>query len=180
MPGFGLIELMTVIAIVAILTVIALPSYTRTMTRNRVVTDTNELLAAINLARNEAVARGRPVTVCASTNQTTCDGGTTVNWSNGYMVFTDFDPVGVVDVGLGDTVLRVVGPASTHTTVKVTSTASGYLSFARTGVAKYVGVSPTADMQFTVYPTPCQTDAVRQVTVSSLGRSASKSVTTCP
>jgi len=68
--GFGLIELVIVIAIVAILTVIALPSYSRIMTRNRVVTDTNDLLAAINLARNEAVARGRPVTICASANHT--------------------------------------------------------------------------------------------------------------
>src|SRR5262245_11096230 len=95
-PGFGLIELVIVIAIVAILTVIALPSYSRIMTRNRVVTDTNNFVAAINLARNEAVARGRPVTVCASANGTSCDGTGATDWSAGYIVFTDFDPVGAV------------------------------------------------------------------------------------
>ena len=180
MSGFGLIELVIVIAIVAILTVIALPSYSRIMTRNRVITDTNDLLAAINLARNEAVARGRPVTVCASANHTTCDGTGNINWSGGYMVFTDFDPVGVVDVGAGDTILRVIGPAAAHDTVQVTGNPSGYLSFTRTGTAKYVGAAADESLQFTIFPTPCQADAVRQVTVTNLGRSASKTVAVCP
>ncbi|MET0232681.1 MAG: GspH/FimT family pseudopilin [Rhodanobacteraceae bacterium] len=179
-PGFGLIELMTVIAIIAILTVIALPSYQRAIQRNRVITDTNDLLAAVNLARNEAVARGRPVTICASANGSTCDGTGNIDWSRGYMVFTDFDPVGVVNAGAGDTVLRVVGPAASHDTVKATGSASGYLSFTRTGTAKFVGVAPNVAMEFTVYPTPCQTDAIRKVTVTSLGRSASQTLATCP
>ena len=180
MSGFGLIELVIVIAIVAILTVIALPSYSRIMTRNRVITDTNDLLAAINLARNEAVARGRPVTVCASANSTSCDGTGNANWSGGYIVFTDFDPVGVVDAGAGDTVLRVADAAAVHDTVKATGTASGYVSFTRTGTAKYIGVAPNVSMEFTIYSTPCQTDAIRKVTVTSLGRSASQSLAVCP
>ncbi len=180
--GFGLIELVIVIAIIAILTVIALPSYQRAIQRNRVITDTNNLLAAINLARNEAVARGRPVTICASANGLACDGTGNVNWSGGYIVFTDFDPVGVVDAGLGDTVLRVVEAAAAHDTVRATGAgaASGYVSFTRTGTAKFVGVTPSVFMEFTVYPTPCQSDAIRQVSITSLGRSASKPLTACP
>ena len=178
-PGFGLIELITVIAIVAILTVIALPSYQRVLQRNRVITDANDFLAAINLARNEAVARGRPVSVCASADGATCDGTGVIDWSGGYIVFTDFDPVGVVNAGSGDTVLRVIDGAAAHDTVKATGPASGYVSFTRTGTAKYVGIAPNIDMQFTIYSTPCQADAVRRVTVTSLGRSASQTAA-CP
>lgn len=176
--GFGLIELMTVIAIIAILTVIALPSYTRTMTRNRVVTNANEFLGAINLARNEAVARGRPVTVCASANGTSCDGTGVSDWTRGYIVFTDFDPVGVLDAGLGDTVLRVIGPANAATTVKATSGNSGYVSFTRTGMARFISADPK-EMKFMIYSTPCQADAVRTISVTSLGRSATVTAA-CP
>lgn len=177
--GFGLIELLTVIAIIAILTVIALPSYQRTMQLNRVVTDTNDFLAAMNLARNEAVARGRPVTVCASVSGAACDGLGNADWTGGYMVFTDFDPVGVLDTGLGDTVLRVIGPASGKDTIRATSSASGYVSFTRTGTAKYVNVAPDRNMSFTISSTPCQADAIRTVSITSLGRSAS-GTGTCP
>jgi type IV fimbrial biogenesis protein FimT len=170
--GFGLIELVIVIAIVAILTAIALPGYQSIMRRNRVVTDTNDFLAAINLARNEAVARGRPVSVCASVNGTSCDSASASDWSRGYMVFTDFDPVGVVDAGAGDTVLRVIGPVATHDSLKATSGNSGYVSFTRTGTARFVSADPRK-MTFMIRSTPCQADAVRTVTVTGLGGSAS-------
>ena len=175
--GFGLIELLIVIVIIAILTMIALPSYQRTIRLNRIATDTNGLLSAFNLARNEAVARGRPVTVCASTSGTACDGNGTVDWSNGYMVFTDYDPPGVIDAGEGDTILRVFGPASTHDTVKSTGTI-GYVSFTRTGNAKFPGAAAN-EVLFKVRATPCENELVRMVGITSLGRSASKTGT-CP
>jgi len=174
--GFGLIELVIVIAIVAILTVIALPGYQRIMTRNRVVTDTNQFLAAVNLARNEAVARGRPVTVCASANSTTCDGVGVSDWSRGYIVFTDFDPVGVVDAG--DTVLRITGPVATRNSLLATNGNSGYVSFTRTGMARFVSADPRR-MTFMVRSTPCQADAVRTIAITGLGGSAS-TADVCP
>jgi type IV fimbrial biogenesis protein FimT len=170
--GFGLIELVIVIAIIAILTVIALPSYSRIMTRNRVITDTNDFLAAVNLARNEAVARGRPVSVCASVNGTSCDGLGVADWSRGYIVFTDFDPVGVIDAGAGDTVLRVIGPVATRDSLTATSGNSGYVSFSRTGMAKFVS-GDARRMTFMVRSTPCQADAVRTIAITGLGGSAS-------
>jgi type IV fimbrial biogenesis protein FimT len=175
--GFGLIELVIVIAIIAILTVIALPSYTRTMQLNRVVTDTNDLLAAMNLARNEAIARGRPVTVCASANGTTCDGTGAADWSGGYIVFTDFDPIGTIDAGVGDTVLRVVGPVSAHDKVGASDN-SGYVNFTRTGTARF----PSADIEevkFLVSTDPCDDTHVRTIGVTSFGR-AGLIPDTCP
>ena len=176
--GFGLIELMTVVAIVVILTMIALPSYQHLIQLNRVSADTNNLLSAFNLARNEAVARGRPVTVCASANGTACDGPATANWSSGWIVFTDYDPPGVIDAGEGDTVLRMFGPVATRNTLTSSGVNVGYVSFGRTGAATFpvIGVTQT----FILTQTPCVSDLVRNVTVTNLGRSASKTDATCP
>ena len=175
--GFGLIELVITIAIVAIATMIALPSYSRIMKLNGVVTDTNTLLSAFNLARNEAVARGRPVSVCASANGTACDGGGTSDWSRGWMVFTDYDPAGQVDAGSGDAVLRVFGPVAARNVM--TSPNVGYVSFGRTGVAHFPDAAAISE-SFTVHSTPCDNTMIRTVSVTNLGRSASSSTVPCP
>jgi len=177
--GFGLIELMIVVAIVVILTMIALPSYQHLIQLNRVSTDTNNLLSAFNLARNEAVARGRPVTVCASASGTACDGTGTDNWSSGWIVFTDYDPTGQIDAGSGDAIVRVFGPVATRNSLTSGGSNVGYVSFGRTGAAKFPNA---ADLQetFTILQTPCASDLVRTVTITTLGRSASKTDATCP
>jgi type IV fimbrial biogenesis protein FimT len=176
--GFGLIELVTVIAIIAVLTAIALPSFQTIVQRNRVVTDTNNLLTALNLARNEAVARGRPVSVCASTNGTACDGTGTDDWSAGWMVFTDYDPSGQVDVGSGDTVLRVFGPVATHDKLSSGGGNVGYVSFGRTGAAHFPDAA-SLEVFFTVQSVPCDNDRVRSISITNLGRSKSNE-SVCP
>jgi type IV fimbrial biogenesis protein FimT len=176
--GFGLIELMIVVAIIVILTMIALPSYQRLIQLNRLTSDTNTLLSAFNLARNEAVSRGRPVTVCASADGAACDGPGTGNWSNGWIVFTDYDPAGQVDAGAGDVVLRMFGPVSTHNTLSSIGANVGYVSFGRTGEATFPAAGTM--QTFIVKQTPCVNDLVRNVTVTNLGRSASKTDATCP
>ncbi|AZZ94364.1 prepilin-type N-terminal cleavage/methylation domain-containing protein [Hahella sp. KA22] len=56
--GFTLVELMVVIAILAITLVLGLPSFSNLIDSNRVTANTNTLVGALNLARMEAVNRG--------------------------------------------------------------------------------------------------------------------------
>ena len=84
-PGFTLVELMVTIAIVAILTAIALPSFSTSIRNSRLASTTNEFIAAVNLARSEAVKSNRTAQVCASADGATC--GT--NWSQGWIVWAD-------------------------------------------------------------------------------------------
>lgn len=84
--GFTLIELMVTLAIVAILAMIALPSFRDTLRRSHVSAASNALLASFNYARAEAITRGQLVTLCASASATSCSSGTA--WQGGWMVYS--------------------------------------------------------------------------------------------
>lgn len=55
--GVTLLELLVAIAIIAILLVVAVPSFNETIRSNQVSSQTNELVSLIHLGRNEAVRR---------------------------------------------------------------------------------------------------------------------------
>jgi len=103
--GITLIELMIVIAIAAILISIAAPNLTASIQNNRMVTQVNELHAALSLARTEAVKRNGDITICSSSNGSSCSD--TGAWEDGWIVFVDNDSDGIVDDG--EDILRVHG-----------------------------------------------------------------------
>lgn len=81
--GFTLIELVITIALLGILVAWAVPNI-RTFIKNaRIVSVTNELVADIGLARQEAQRRGRTVQICASNDGTTCSG---TDWLDGWII----------------------------------------------------------------------------------------------
>jgi type IV fimbrial biogenesis protein FimT len=103
--GFTVTELLVVMAIVAILLGIGLPSYRYITNSYRMSAEVNGLLGDLQYARAEAIRQGQTVTACVSNNGTACTGG--VNWANGWIVFSD--PNNNQTVDLGETVLRVQG-----------------------------------------------------------------------
>lgn len=82
--GFTLVELMVAIAILALLTTIAVPSFNQMIASNRLTTQTNGLIAAMNIARSEAIKLNRTVSLCriAEPDDDDCAGnGTWTNWA---------------------------------------------------------------------------------------------------
>jgi len=86
--GFTLIELLITIVVVSILLATAVPSIMQMVKNNRVTTQANKLVTAIQLARNEAVKRGTRSTICAANaSLDNCSGST--DWSKGWIVFSN-------------------------------------------------------------------------------------------
>ena len=88
--GFTLVELMITLSIAAILTTVAIPSFTETIKNNRLATKINLMAGSLNLARSEAVKRGLRVNICVSNaTQTACAGGN--NFRLGWITYVDAD-----------------------------------------------------------------------------------------
>jgi type IV fimbrial biogenesis protein FimT len=93
--GFTMTELMVVVAIVAILLSIGVPSYRYVTNSYRMSAEVNSLLGDLQLARSESLKGGLWVVVCTSTTGTSCSGSTA--WQNGWLVFQDANHNGQVD-----------------------------------------------------------------------------------
>lgn len=88
-PGYSLVETAAVAAVVAIACGLALPSFKEALRRHRVATAMHLVSAQLAQARNTAVARGVPVTLCPSRGDGRCSGGT--DWSAGWVLYLDPD-----------------------------------------------------------------------------------------
>jgi type IV fimbrial biogenesis protein FimT len=95
--GFTLTELMVVIAIVAILLSIGVPSYKYISNSYRISAEVNGLLGDAEFARSEAIKEGQQIVLCTSTTLTTCAGVDT--WQVGWIVCVDLNNNGTCDAG---------------------------------------------------------------------------------
>lgn len=84
--GFTLVELMVIIAVISILSMLAVPSFKVSMVNNRLIGETTNMTAILNLARAEALRRNDYVSVCPSSNGTSCSGN---NYAIGSVIFSD-------------------------------------------------------------------------------------------
>src|SRR4030067_1077024 len=105
--GFTLIELMVTLAVGAILLSVAVPSFSTMIMNNRLITQTNDFVTALNIARSEAIKRSGRVTMCKSNDNTACDISAT-GWVQGWIIFVDSDNDAQADAG--EELVRAHGP----------------------------------------------------------------------
>mgnify|MGYP005846534579 CR=1 FL=1 len=130
--GFTMMELLIGIAVLAILTTLAVPAFTQFIANNRLAAKANEMVASFQFARSEAIKRGKQVQVCDSADGSTCGGG----WNQGWITMAD--PAGTPEV------LRVWQSPGTDFAF---APANGTVIFERTGFVS--GAAQQFDLQLT-------------------------------
>lgn len=142
--GFTLIELMVVLAVAAVLISVGLPKMSVFFKGNRMVTNANDLLAGLHIARSEAIKRNSRVSICKSNNAgdavPKCEkkGG---DWDKGWFVFVEGQDVGnaIGEYTSADgAILRVnTGVEGNNVTIKAGDAAiHDYVSFTSRGAPK--------------------------------------------
>lgn len=107
--GFTLTELMVAVAIAAILLASGVPLLRDMLVRQRLRATANELFAAIDLTRSQAIARGARVLIMPAD----ADGA---DWTRGWLVFVDNN--GSISFDGGDELIFRQGPVAAGMTIR--------------------------------------------------------------
>jgi type IV fimbrial biogenesis protein FimT len=123
--GFSLLEMLVVIAIVAILLALGVPSFKYVTQANRATSEINGMLGSLQLARAEAIKEGQTVTICPSLDAATCNAAT--DWETGWIILS------------GAGVVVHVQKAFTNTDTLQSDHLVSAISFSREGFAMNLG-----------------------------------------
>jgi type IV fimbrial biogenesis protein FimT len=135
--GMTLIELMVAIVIMAILSMLAVPSFQKQIAASRLTSATNDLFTSLTQARADSIRQGVRMTVCVSSNGSSCDAvSTTATWSVGWVGFNDPTRAASPALDSGETTTFVVQEIHPSIVVRGTGTTSNYVSFSPDGLAK--------------------------------------------
>lgn len=158
--GFTLVELMTTLAVFALLLAIMVPSYSDMTLGSKLRSQANDLVAGALLARSEAIKRNSVVRMCVSTDGASCIAG---GWEQGWVVFHDANDNGAMDAG--EAVLLQHQAAAFG--FKITGTVAS-VRFLGTGV----GATPAT--LTACRATPSVGSQEREVSISLTGRTSVK------
>lgn len=172
--GFTLVELLVTMAILAILLTIGLPSFQDSLRSNRIATASNELIAAVSMARSEAVRTTRGGGVCgANAAGTGCASSDT--WNNGMLIWTDGDPSAATPGyrSATDTIVRrVEAKSGVALTVVAIGTNPQDYQILFNGQGRVAGPALATSRTMTLTPEQCPTgrDLRRTLTMNSVGQ----------
>jgi|TARA_B110000116_G_scaffold81057_1_gene70500 type IV fimbrial biogenesis protein FimT len=168
--GFTLTELMITISVAAILASTAVPSFSDMIKRNRVITQQNDLLGDIMLARIEAIKRGYSVSICSANLAATGCSGSKIDWHQGWLIYVNSDKHGVYDSNDGDELLRIHDPFVSSTRLDYTYTT---LTFNSRGFMSGSDVNA----RFAFCNTNDEVDYEREIKMLSTGRASRREAT---
>ncbi|HTD02245.1 GspH/FimT family pseudopilin [Undibacterium sp.] len=161
--GVTFLEVIVVVAITGMLLMLAGPSFTGSTQRFRTLGRANELVRDLQFARAEAIKQGVPVTVCASTDGSTCSASSNA-WNKGWLTYSN--PTSSTTVAAGSIVRIQKGWTGTDTMTADNSVSA--VTFSREGFT--VGLPGTGTVTFTLHTNPANTAATQCVAIIKTGR----------
>lgn len=167
--GVTLIELMTVMAVLAVLLGLGSASFNRMMEATRLRTLSNDLLNDLRLTRSEAILRGERVVMCAAATADACSG--VAGWHQGWLLFLDANNNGWRDVD--EPVLRYRQAAPTGWTIAGNGPVARYVSYDALGSTRLTGGAFQAGT-VTVCRSGANNAPARRVIINSMGRPRSQ------
>ncbi|QDQ26587.1 type II secretion system protein GspH [Chitinimonas arctica] len=164
--GFTLIEVLIVLALIGVMTAIAVPSMARYVNNAKVSGAATEMLYGLRAARSQAMATGNVVTFCAASaaNSSTCNTSGTADWANGWIMFSTKG--GTASEDKRSNQIKGMTITSSQTTVNA-------LTFA-------AGIGSTSTLTFTLCKTGAGSSTPgRQIVVGTNGKAVIKTYNTC-
>ncbi len=170
--GFTLVELLVTVSVAAILLALAAPSMADLLRNNRLAAANNTLVGSLNVARAEALRRGRVITLCASTDQRTCSASN--DWATGWVVFEDTVSSGTPvpppapPAAAYDARMISVGPApGAGFSLQADDT---WYRYSPMGTLSWSTAATASQRSFTLRNTACVGQQQRSITVNRIGR----------
>jgi type IV fimbrial biogenesis protein FimT len=170
--GVTLIELMTVMAVLAILLGLGSASFSRMMEATRLRTLSNDLVNDLRLTRSEAILRGERVVMCTASHAEACS--SVAGWHQGWLLFLDANNNGQRDAG--EPVLRFRPAAPTGWTVSGNTPVARYVSYDGLGSTRLTGGGFQAGT-VTICRSGTSNTPARRVIINSMGRPRSQEAT---
>lgn len=187
--GFTLIELLVTLVVAAILLAWGVPNFRSMVINNRISSQTNSLMAAIETARTDAVSHSESVSVCPSTDGQTCATGS--DWAAGWIVFLDpnengsltnlstqairvstADPAGTTSSALEANSLSFAAGSAELTGFSTVTSAPVYLNYQPSGLL--YNAPATGDVYMLLLnPQGCSGDQARGIVIDPLGQPTS-------
>jgi len=164
--GLTLIELLITVVVLAILLTLVMPNIRDTIARNRISATANDIITAINLARNEAVSRSATVSICpAAAGGAACSPG---DWNEGWIVWADAN----ADLGIdpGEELIRSSTEShNAETSISATGNLGNGITFGGDGTVRNLGAT-NQPMEITKNPH----DQGLRISVSASGQTTSE------
>lgn len=156
--GFSAIELLVVLAVATILLGIGVPSFRMLLQNQRLTTTVNELFAAINLTRSEAIQRGIRVDLVPADAR---------DWASGWVVFIDENDNQKPDEG--EKIIFTRGPVPAGITIdsRFFDSSVKYLAYSGTGRTRINANSRTPQSGNFLFTSEY---ATRRIVIGFLGR----------
>jgi len=157
--GFTLVELMVTLAIAAILLAVGMPSFSGIIKNQEIQTAARDFLAALNLARSEAIRRNMRVDLVPAEDGT--------DWGKGWVVFVDRNNNLKPDTD--EEIIFTHGPFPAYLTIKsnLTDESPKYIAYNGQGRTR----TNTSDQQPQMGNVKLTLDTqIRKININFLGR----------